>query len=122
VVVLLFVVAHIRRRADGNGIANFDLYFLFGGVIRFGNAAERTLCGIVKQKSATLRADTYHWSVLRRGMFQWERTNHSTASTAGKADRKWYLFRIRQPVTARAAPTNIQRCKPIAIAAAKRAC
>jgi len=43
-----------------------DFVVFFGG-----DGAERTILRVVEQKGATLRADAYHWSVLRCGNSQW---------------------------------------------------
>ena len=50
-------------RADCARDHRFENFAVFDG----RNVTERTASGVIEQESATLRADAYHWSVLRCG-------------------------------------------------------
>ena len=57
-----FWLRSLGERVCSNGyrLGNFAIF-------RSRNVTERTAFGVVEQQGATLRADAYHWSVLRCG-------------------------------------------------------
>ena len=59
-------------------LRDFSVPAVLGGI----DFAERTTLGVIQQKGATLRADAYHWSVLRCGSSSGNGRNHSTTQAS----------------------------------------
>src|SRR5271154_4321760 len=85
-----FGLRSLARRVCSNGyrLWNFAIFCS-------RNGTERTTFRVVEQEGATLRADTYHWSVLRCGS-PVERTNHSTRDSRPRPTGSLLVWPIRQ--------------------------
>ena len=92
-----------RAHTGTNGLRKALILGCFG-------RAERARVRVVQQQSATLRADTYHWSVLRCGSSSEERENHSTSAAGCNSTRPQ---RCRRDVANRTPGEDLRKAKPM---------